>query len=91
MPSTDFKRVRAKVTDELLEYPITEPAIVQRVAEHANSSGLPYPPVKAVDPAQGIWDLHLPAELVRALAERQVRRSRVEAGGYYCVVDFLDE
>ncbi len=50
-----------------------------------------YPPVKGVDPAQGIWDLYLPAELVQALHERQARTFRVESEGYYCVVEFLDE
>jgi hypothetical protein len=91
MPSIDFKRVRARVTNELSEEPITDAAIVQQAAEHASSLGLSYPPVKGVDPAQGIWDLYLPAELVQALHERQARTFRVESEGYYLVVDFLDE
>jgi hypothetical protein len=45
MPSIDFKRVRVQVTDLWLEEPVTDEVLVQRVAEHANSLGLSYPPV----------------------------------------------
>ncbi len=91
MPSIDFTRVRAWVVDLWSAEPITDAAIVQRVAEHANSSGLPYPPVRGVDRREGIWDLYLPTALVRALDERQAKTFHVESEGYYCVVNFLDE
>jgi hypothetical protein len=68
VPSVDFKRVRAEVTDLWSGEPTSSAALVQRVAEYRRSPGFPpFPPVQEVDPELGIWDLYLPAELVQGL------------------------
>ena len=66
MPSVDFKRVRAEVTEFWSGEPTSDAMLVQRVAEYARSPGFPpYPPVQEVHPELGIWDLYLPADLVQ--------------------------
>ena len=90
MPSIDFKRVRAKVTEFWSGEPIGDASLVQRAAEHARSPGFPpYPNVRAVDPAQGLWDLYLPAELVQGLDEQQEREFEFEAEDRYFRVSLL--
>lgn len=91
MPSIDFKRVRAKVTELWSGEPISDASLVQRAAEHARSPGFPpYPSVRVADPAQGIWDLYLPAELVQGLDEQQEREFEFEAEGRYFRVRLLN-
>ena len=90
MPSIDFKRVRAKVTEFWSGEPISDASLVQRAAEHARSPGFPpYPNVRAIDPAQGLWDLYLPAELVQGLDEQQEREFEFEAEDRYFRVSLL--
>ena len=91
MPGIDFKRVRAKVTEFWSGEPTSDASLVQRVAEHARSPEFPaYPNVEAVDPAQGVWDLYLPAELVQKLDTQKEHEFEFEAEDRYFRVRFLN-
>ena len=90
MPSIDFKRVRAKVTEFWSGEPIRDASLVQRVAEYGRSPGFPpYPYVRVIDPAQGLWDLYLPAEFVQGLDEQQEREFEFEVKDRYFRVSLL--
>ena len=60
MWSANFKCVRAEVTEFWSGEPISDPDLVQRMIEWDSSLGAPYPDVKAVEPARGVWDIYLP-------------------------------
>ncbi len=91
MPSVDYRRVRARMTEFWSEEPVTDEAIVQRaVATPGGAPRLPYPSVEGVDREQGVWDLYLPEDLVRALDEQQADTFHIEAEGVYIVLHFLD-
>ncbi len=91
MPSVNFRRVRARVTELGSEESVTDEARVQRaVATPGGAPRFPYPSVESVDREQGIWDLYLPEDLVQALDEQQADTFRIEAEGNYVVLHFLD-
>ena len=91
MPSIDFARVRAEVTDFWSGEPVSNASLVRKAAEHARSPGFPsYPRVEGVDPTRGIWDLYLPAELVQRLDKEQAREFEFEAEDRYSRVHFLE-
>ena len=90
MPSIDFKRVRAEVTDFWSGDPTSSAALVQHVAEYRRSPGFPpYPPVQEVRPELGIWDLYLPAELVQELDRLGEPGFEFEEADRYFRVRFL--
>jgi hypothetical protein len=65
MVGISFKRVRTEVTELWSGEPVSDPGLVQRMVEWHSSLSVPYPSVKAVDPAHGIWDLYLPEDVVQ--------------------------
>ena len=70
MASLSFKRVRVEVTELWSGEPISDSGLVQRMVEYHSSLDLPYPPVKAVDPTLGLWDIYLPEDAVREFSKR---------------------
>jgi hypothetical protein len=91
MPSVDFKRVRAEVTELWSGEPISDPDLVQRMIEWHSSLGFPYPDVKAVDPARGVWDIYFPEDVVQEFDRRGAKEFQLEAVERYFRVRFLGE
>jgi hypothetical protein len=91
MPSVDFKRVRAEVTEFWSGEPINDPDLVQRMIEWHSSFDFPYPDVKAVEPARGVWDIYLPEDVVQEFDKRSVEEFELEAVERYFRVRFLGE
>jgi hypothetical protein len=90
VPSIDFKRVRAEVTDVWSGEPTDDAALVQKVAEYGRSPGFsPYPTVQEVHPELGIWDLYLPADLVHELDSQGAHGFELEEVDRYFRVRFL--
>jgi len=87
MPNADYKRCRARVVDLWSPEPITDSSVAQRVAAELAGTLGGYPPAHAVDQRKGVWDFYLPA----AAAETHERRVEIDAGGWDCTVEFLDD
>jgi len=75
MGSVSFKRVRAEVTEFWSGEPISDQDLVQRMVEWYSSFDFPYPDVKAVEPARGVWDIYLPEDVVQGLTSGAQRNS----------------
>ena len=75
----DFKRVRAEVTEFWSGEPISDPDLVQWMIEWDSPLGPPYPDVKAVEPARGVWDIYLPEDVVQEFDKRSVKELELEA------------
>jgi len=91
MWSVEFKRVRAEVTEFWSGEPISDPDLVQRMIEWYSSMSFPFPDVKAVDPARGVWDIYLPGDVVQEFDRRSVEEFEIEAVERYFRVRFLGE
>jgi hypothetical protein len=91
MPSVDFKRVRAEVTEFWSGEPISDPDLVQRMIESHSSLSFPYPDVKAVEPTRGVWDIYLPEDVVQEFDKRGAQEFELEAVERYFRVRFLGE
>ena len=91
MASLSFKRVRVEVTELWSGEPISDSGLVQRMVEYHSSLDLPYPPVKAVDPARGLWDIYLPEDAVREFSKREETEFQMEAVERYFCVRLLKE
>jgi hypothetical protein len=91
MPSVDFKRVRAEVTELWSGEPISDPGLVQQMIEWYSSLDFPYPDVKAVEPARGVWDIYLPEDVVQEFDRRSAKEFDLEAVERYFRVRFLDD
>ena len=91
MPSVDFKRARAEVTEFWSGEPICDPDLVQRMIEWHSSFDFPYPDVKAVEPASGVWDIYFPEDVVQEFDRRSVKEFELEAVERYFRVRFLGE
>ena len=91
MPSVDFKRVRAEVTEFWSGEPISDPDLVQRMIEWHSSIDFPYPDVKAVEPASGVWDIYLPEDVVQEFDRRSAKEFELEGVERYFRVRFLGE
>jgi len=90
VPSIDFKRVRAEVTEFWSGDPTDDATLVQKAAERDRSPGFPpYPPVQEVRPELGIWDLYLPADLVQELDRLGAHEFEYEEADRYFRVRFL--
>jgi len=91
MWSVEFKRVRAEVTEFWSGEPISDPDLVQRMIEWYSSLDFPFPDVKAVDPARGVWDIYLPGDVVQEFDRRSVEEFEIQAVERYFRVRFLGE
>jgi hypothetical protein len=91
MPSVNFKRVRVEVTEFWSGEPISDPDLVQRMIEWYSSMGFPYPDVKAVEPARGVWDIYLPEDVVQEFDKRAAKEFGLDAVERYFRVRFLGE
>jgi hypothetical protein len=91
MPSVSFKRVRAEVTEFWSGEPISDPDRVQRMIEWYSSMGFPFPAVKAVEPARGVWDIYLPEDVVQEFDRQSAKEFELEADERYFRVRFLGE
>jgi hypothetical protein len=85
-----FKRVRAEVRELWSGEPITDPELVQSMVETHISLSFSYPGVSSVESAQGLWDLHLPEDVVREFDRRDATVFEMEAVDRYFRVRFLD-
>jgi hypothetical protein len=85
-----FKRVRAEVMELWSGEPIADSELVQSVVESLTSLSFRYPSVRSVDPAQGLWDIHLPGDVVREYDRRDAIVLEVEAVDRYFQVRFLN-
>lgn len=81
-----FHRVRAEVRELWSGEPVKEAALVQAAAEQANNMEEPgYPPVRAVAPEEGIWELFLPCDLVYELRRQSISELELSAKDrYFC-------
>ncbi len=87
MSDAEYKCCRVRVLDLWAPVPITDSSTVERVAAELSGTPAIFPPVEAVDRAEGIWHLCLPAEA----AEEHARRVYIDAGGWDCTIEFLGE
>ncbi len=87
----EFKRVRAEVTELWSGEPISDPDLVQRMIEWHSPFGPPYPDVKAVEPARGVWDIYLPDGVVEEFNRLSAKELELEAVERYFRVRFLSE
>jgi hypothetical protein len=69
---------------------LADPELVQSVVESLTSLSFRYPSVRSVDPAQGLWDIHLPGDVVREYDRRDTILLDVEAVDRYFQVRFLN-
>jgi hypothetical protein len=91
MPSVGFKRVRAEVTEFWSGEPISDPDLVQQMIEWHSSFVFPFPDVKAVEPARGVWDIYFPEDVLQEFDRGSVEEFELEAVERYFRLRFLGE